>query len=298
MDRPVLRQQLARARRAAQTPSAGCGTRRRTAAGSRSAACAAARCCARIRRSHCGTRRRSPLLPRSRRVSCAACMRAMISVKQRAVVVGGAPRGKFGGDALDRAAIFQIVGRRLAVRGDQLHHRLRENLADHVGDIGAAAMPRDDQAALFQQSSARRAGSAATRRTGAPARARAGSRSATRSTPSRIRFSICCTTSSAVRTCSILEKTAPKAVLDGSLSARQNRAQVATTGQLIYPVAIDVAPHLQAELRNALARARQRRYMAGRMCPSVITTACSVGESHVSAEPPKTRIHVVADRHA
>ena len=82
--------------------------------------------------------------------ACAACMRAMISVEQRAVVVGGAPRRKFGGDALDRAAILQIVGRRLAVRDDQLHHRLGENLADHVGDIGAAAMPRDDQAALLQ----------------------------------------------------------------------------------------------------------------------------------------------------
>ena len=75
----------------------------------------------------------------------------MISAKQRAVVVGGAPRREFGGDALDRAAIFQIVGRRLAVRGDQLHHRPGENLADDVGDIGAAAMPGDDQAALLQR---------------------------------------------------------------------------------------------------------------------------------------------------
>ena len=76
--------------------------------------------------------------------------------EQRAVVVGGAPRRKFGGDGLDRAAVFQIVGGRLAVRGDQLHHRLRENLADHVGDIGAAAVPRDDQAALLQRFSASR----------------------------------------------------------------------------------------------------------------------------------------------
>ena len=74
----------------------------------------------------------------------------MISVKQRPVVVGGAPRRKFGGDALDRAAVFQIVGRRLAVRDDQVHHRLGEDLADHVGDIGAAAMPGDDQPALLQ----------------------------------------------------------------------------------------------------------------------------------------------------
>ena len=71
--------------------------------------------------------------------------------EQGAVVVGGASRGKLGSDGLDRAAVFEIVGGRLAVRGDQLHHRPREDLADHVGDIGAAAMPRDDQAACLKQ---------------------------------------------------------------------------------------------------------------------------------------------------
>ena len=63
------------------------------------------------------------------------------AVEQREIVGGGAARGEFGGDALDLAAVFEIVARRLAVGGEEFRHRLGEDLADHVGDIGAAAMP-------------------------------------------------------------------------------------------------------------------------------------------------------------
>ena len=131
------------------------------------------------------------------------------AVEQREIVGGGAPRGIVGGDALDLAAVFEVVGGRLAVGGDELRHRLGEDLADHVGDIGAAAMPWSSAGRAPPGPSARRAGSAATRRTARASSRSPGRRSPTRSTPSRMSASICCTTSSAVRECSILEKISP-----------------------------------------------------------------------------------------
>lgn len=71
--------------------------------------------------------------------------------QQQPVVPGRAPGGELGGDALDLAAIFEIVGRRLPVLRDQVHHRRREHLADDVGDMGAAARPRDHEAARLEQ---------------------------------------------------------------------------------------------------------------------------------------------------
>ena len=107
--------------------------------------------------------------------------------------------------ALDLAAIFQIVGRRLAMHGDQFGHRLGEHLADDVGDIGAAAMPGRQQAARLQH--LQRVAQDRPRHLELPRQLPlAGQPVAARSTPSRIRLSICCTASSAVRECSILEK--------------------------------------------------------------------------------------------
>ena len=63
------------------------------------------------------------------------------AVEQRKVVGSGAAGGEFGGDALDLAAIFEIVARSLAVGGEKLGDGLCEDLADDVGDVGAAAVP-------------------------------------------------------------------------------------------------------------------------------------------------------------
>ena len=72
------------------------------------------------------------------------------AVEQRQIVRRGAPGGEFGGDALDLAAIFEIVDGRLAMGGEKLGDRPREDLADDVGDIGAATMAGGQQAARLE----------------------------------------------------------------------------------------------------------------------------------------------------
>src|SRR5690606_13971602 len=70
--------------------------------------------------------------------------------KQSAVILGRTARGELGRDALNLAAVFEIVGGRLAILRDEVHHRRREYLADDVSNMGAAARPRHDQSALFK----------------------------------------------------------------------------------------------------------------------------------------------------
>ena len=55
------------------------------------------------------------------------------------------------GNALDLPPVFQIVGRRLPILRYEVHHRRREDLADDVGDVGAAAGTRGHETASLQR---------------------------------------------------------------------------------------------------------------------------------------------------
>ena len=71
--------------------------------------------------------------------------------KDAPVYMKSAARGEFCGDALDFPAVFQIVACGLAMRGEQLDDGPGEDLPDHVGDMGAAAMAGRQQPARLER---------------------------------------------------------------------------------------------------------------------------------------------------
>ncbi len=177
------------------------------------------------------------------------------AVEQREVVGGGAARRKFGGDALDLAAVFQIVaqppcGGWRRVRSpawrkpgrSRRRHRCRRHAWSSAGRA-----PRGP--------SAHRAGSAATRRTGVPARAR---RAAGRRRATCLRGSAPRSAAPPRRRCANArswKRFRPMAIPSektGMAGPRPKIKPIRPTGQLIYPV---FAP--KRHLRPATPRQRR-----------------------------------------
>ena len=71
--------------------------------------------------------------------------------RQRLPVVVRRPAGgEVRRDALQLAAIFDVIFRRALVAGDEVDHGAGEDLADDIGDIGAVAMLADEQPPVLQ----------------------------------------------------------------------------------------------------------------------------------------------------